>query len=82
MGIRRIVRPAALALCGAVPLIDNVEQNVRAWERRGGRGDVFRDEARFVADLASGGIPGLAESAAGGPDRAPARSPRADDGLR
>jgi FMN phosphatase YigB (HAD superfamily) len=34
-------------------LIDNLEENVRGWERAGGPGYVFRGEARFTADLAT-----------------------------
>ena len=35
-------------------LIDNKEINVEDWRRRGGRGYVYRDDATFAADLASG----------------------------
>ena len=35
-------------------LIDNKQANVEDWRRRGGRGYVYRDDATFAADLASG----------------------------
>ena len=35
-------------------LIDNKEVNVEGWRRRGGRGYLYRDDATFAADLASG----------------------------
>lgn len=44
-------------------LIDNKSPNVEAWERRGGRGYVFRSEETFVADL-RGPLAELAPSAA------------------
>lgn len=43
-------------------LIDNKSSNVEAWERRGGRGYVFRNEKTFVADLC-GPLEELASSA-------------------
>ena len=39
-------------------LIDNLEDNVRGWERAGGIGYVYRGEAQFVLDMA-GGLGGL-----------------------
>jgi hypothetical protein len=44
-------------------LVDNKSPNVDAWESRGGRGYVFRNEKTFVADLC-GPLEELASSAA------------------
>ena len=52
-------------------LIDNVPENVEAWERSGGAGYLYRDEASFAADLRGP----LARLVAGQPATPPGAAP-------
>ena len=48
---RAVQRLDAECVDGQALLIDNIEANVRAWERAGGQGYVFRGETLFLSDL-------------------------------